>query len=114
MQVGVTPLGETTRGWIARAEGLIKVVADADNIVTGFIPKGHTTPSWHFVGIQVVNKSVFAPLPMSRPIPGRSRTRCSPRCSNLNAFRPSGGVQPRPFSSNPAQQLTARLPCYTG
>ena len=30
VQVGVTPLGETTRGWIARAEGLIKVVADAD------------------------------------------------------------------------------------
>ena len=30
VQVGVTPLGETTRGWIARADGLIKVVADAD------------------------------------------------------------------------------------
>ncbi|WP_374967723.1 dihydrolipoyl dehydrogenase family protein [Terrabacter sp. BE26] len=28
--VGVTQLGETTRGWIARADGLIKVVADAD------------------------------------------------------------------------------------
>ncbi|MFM6850717.1 MAG: dihydrolipoyl dehydrogenase family protein [Terrabacter sp.] len=28
--VGVTPLGETTRGWIAKADGLIKVVADAD------------------------------------------------------------------------------------
>ncbi|GAB3879867.1 NAD(P)/FAD-dependent oxidoreductase [Terrabacter terrigena] len=30
VKVGVTPLGETTRGWIARADGLIKVVADAD------------------------------------------------------------------------------------
>ncbi|WP_345509279.1 NAD(P)/FAD-dependent oxidoreductase [Terrabacter aeriphilus] len=30
VQVGLTPLGETTRGWIARADGLIKVVADAD------------------------------------------------------------------------------------
>ena len=30
VQVGVTPLGETTRGWIAKADGLIKVVADAD------------------------------------------------------------------------------------
>ncbi len=30
IQVGVTPLGETTRGWIAKADGLIKVVADAD------------------------------------------------------------------------------------
>src|SRR4051812_11110832 len=30
VRVGVTPLGETTRGWIAKADGLIKVVADAD------------------------------------------------------------------------------------
>jgi pyruvate/2-oxoglutarate dehydrogenase complex dihydrolipoamide dehydrogenase (E3) component len=30
VQVGLTPLGETTRGWIARADGLIKVVAVAD------------------------------------------------------------------------------------
>ncbi|MFC7597881.1 dihydrolipoyl dehydrogenase family protein [Terrabacter sp. GCM10028922] len=30
VRVGVTPLGETTRGWIARAEGFIKVVADAE------------------------------------------------------------------------------------
>jgi pyruvate/2-oxoglutarate dehydrogenase complex dihydrolipoamide dehydrogenase (E3) component len=28
--VGVTPLPETTRGWIAKADGLIKLVADAD------------------------------------------------------------------------------------
>lgn len=44
------------------------VVANADNVVTGFIPKGHAAPSWHFVGIQVVNKSVFAPLPDNTPI----------------------------------------------
>ena len=30
VQVGVTPLGETTRGWIAKSDGLIKLVADAD------------------------------------------------------------------------------------
>ncbi|NUO90671.1 MAG: NAD(P)/FAD-dependent oxidoreductase [Dermatophilaceae bacterium] len=30
VHVGVTPLGETTRGWIAKADGLIKVVADGD------------------------------------------------------------------------------------
>jgi len=30
VEVGLTPLGETTRGWIAKADGLIKVVADAD------------------------------------------------------------------------------------
>ncbi|MEW1955829.1 FAD-dependent oxidoreductase [Terrabacter sp. NPDC080008] len=28
--VGLVPLGETTRGWIAKADGFIKVVADAD------------------------------------------------------------------------------------
>jgi NDP-sugar pyrophosphorylase family protein len=44
------------------------VIADADGVVTGFIPKGHTTPSWHFVGIQVVNKRVFASLPDNTPI----------------------------------------------
>ena len=44
------------------------VVASADNVVTGFVPKGHTTPSWHFVGIQVVNKSVFASLPDNTPV----------------------------------------------
>jgi mannose-1-phosphate guanylyltransferase len=44
------------------------VVANADNVVTGFIPKGHSSSSWHFVGIQVVNKSVFAPLPDDTPI----------------------------------------------
>jgi len=30
VQVGVTPLGETTRGWIAKADGFIKLVADGD------------------------------------------------------------------------------------
>jgi len=44
------------------------VLANSDQVVTGFIPKGHTTPSWHFVGIQVVNKSVFASLPDNTPI----------------------------------------------
>ena len=29
VQVGVTPLAETTRGWIAKSDGLIKLVADA-------------------------------------------------------------------------------------
>ena len=42
--------------------------ANADGVVTGFIPKGHATPSWHFVGIQVVNKRVFAALPDNMPI----------------------------------------------
>lgn len=39
------------------------IVAAADSRVTSFIPRGHTADSWHFVGIQVVKASVFAPLP---------------------------------------------------
>jgi len=30
VQVGLTDLGSSARGWIAKSEGLIKVVADAD------------------------------------------------------------------------------------
>lgn len=43
------------------------VIANTDGVVTGFIPKGHTEPSWHFVGIQIVNKHVFAALPDNTP-----------------------------------------------
>lgn len=43
------------------------VMADADGVVRAFIPKGHTEPSWHFVGIQVVSKRVFANLPDDVP-----------------------------------------------
>jgi mannose-1-phosphate guanylyltransferase len=41
--------------------------ADANNAVTGFIPKGHTEPTWHFVGIQVVDPHVFDRLPPGQP-----------------------------------------------
>jgi pyruvate/2-oxoglutarate dehydrogenase complex dihydrolipoamide dehydrogenase (E3) component len=41
VQVGVTPLGETTRGWIAQADGLIKIVADADRgVIVGATTMG--------------------------------------------------------------------------
>lgn len=43
------------------------VVAGTDGIVRGFIPKGHRTPSWHFVGIQIANAGVFAGLEDGRP-----------------------------------------------
>jgi len=42
------------------------VIADDDGAVRTFIPKGHTTASWHFVGIQVVSKRVFEALPLER------------------------------------------------
>jgi NDP-sugar pyrophosphorylase family protein len=43
----------------ARYGGVL--VAD-DGAVVGFTRRGHPGPSWHFVGFQVVDASVFAPL----------------------------------------------------
>ena len=41
--------------------------ADVNRRVTGFIAKGHTDPTWHFVGIQVVEPGVFAQVPLGEP-----------------------------------------------
>ena len=41
--------------------------ADANNTVTAFIPKGHIEPTWHFVGIQVVDPTVFDRVPLGQP-----------------------------------------------
>jgi NDP-sugar pyrophosphorylase family protein len=41
--------------------------ADANNTVTGFIPKGHSEPTWHFIGIQVVDPAVFDRLTPGEP-----------------------------------------------
>lgn len=38
------------------------VLLDDHDVITGFIPRGHTIPSWHFVGVQIVNKRVFESL----------------------------------------------------
>jgi NDP-sugar pyrophosphorylase family protein len=38
------------------------VVLDEHDAILGFIPRGHSEPSWHFVGVQVANKDVFAGL----------------------------------------------------
>lgn len=38
------------------------VLLDDDDAVVDFIPRGHSEPSWHFVGIQVVSRRVFAAL----------------------------------------------------
>jgi mannose-1-phosphate guanylyltransferase len=43
------------------------ILAGADGVVTGFVPKGHPRASWHFVGIQVVRASVLAHLPDGVP-----------------------------------------------
>jgi mannose-1-phosphate guanylyltransferase len=43
------------------------IVLDEHDRVTGFVPKGHTTPSWHFTGVQVAQASVFDALPDGVP-----------------------------------------------
>jgi mannose-1-phosphate guanylyltransferase len=43
------------------------VIADDTGAVRAFIPKGHAEDSWHFVGIQIVAKRVFAQLPDHTP-----------------------------------------------
>ncbi|MEO7446833.1 MAG: NAD(P)/FAD-dependent oxidoreductase [Humibacillus sp.] len=41
VQVGTAPIGETTRGWIAKADGLIKIVVDADRgVIVGATAMG--------------------------------------------------------------------------
>ncbi len=42
-------------------------VDPAEGIVTGFTRAGSGRPSWHFVGVQAVDTSVFAGLPENRP-----------------------------------------------
>jgi NDP-sugar pyrophosphorylase family protein len=43
------------------------VIVDAGGSVTGFSPKGPANRGYLFVGIQIVDASVFAPLPADRP-----------------------------------------------
>ncbi len=41
--------------------------ANADRIITEFVAKGHTDPTWHFVGVQVVDADVFDRVPQGEP-----------------------------------------------
>lgn len=43
------------------------VLVDDNDVVVDFVPRGHSEPSWHFVGIQVVSKRVFASLEEGLP-----------------------------------------------
>lgn len=43
------------------------IVLDEHDRVTGFVPRGHTVLSWHFVGVQVAQASVFEALPDGVP-----------------------------------------------
>ncbi|HUR19748.1 MAG TPA: NDP-sugar synthase [Vicinamibacterales bacterium] len=41
--------------------------AGSDRVVTGFVAKGHTDPTWHFVGVQVVEPDVLDRVPLGEP-----------------------------------------------
>ena len=46
------------------------VLLDAQNRVRGFVPRGTPAPGetrWHFIGVQIVRASLFAPLPDGVP-----------------------------------------------
>jgi mannose-1-phosphate guanylyltransferase len=53
-------LAVTANRWPNRYGG---VLAGRDGIVEGFVPRGCPQPSRHFVGVQLVHRSVFAGLP---------------------------------------------------
>ncbi len=41
-------------------------VDERDNL-TGFVPRGSSTPSFHFIGVQVAEPAAFAPVPPGTP-----------------------------------------------
>jgi NDP-sugar pyrophosphorylase family protein len=43
------------------------VLVDDDGAVAGFVGRGGGRPSWHFIGVQVVEASAFAGLPADEP-----------------------------------------------
>jgi NDP-sugar pyrophosphorylase family protein len=69
------------------------IVADASGRVTGFVPRGAAEGSWHFVGVQVASRSVFAPLPDNVPA-----ETVKVRYRDLIEQRP-GSIQVRPVAT---------------
>jgi NDP-sugar pyrophosphorylase family protein len=43
------------------------IVLDAEDRVTGWLPKGRAEGSWHFIGVQIARAEVFADLPEGVP-----------------------------------------------
>ncbi len=43
------------------------VSADADGVFTGIVPKGAAEPSWHFVGVQVVERAAYEGVSPDEP-----------------------------------------------
>jgi len=63
---------------------------DGEDRVTGFVLRGESRPSWHFVGVQVARASVFTPLPDNAPaetVTGVYRTLVATRPGALRGYR---------------------------
>ena len=63
---------------------------DADDRVTGFVLKGSSEPSWHFVGVQVTESRVFATLEdnvAAETVTGLYRQLVASRPGALRGFR---------------------------
>jgi NDP-sugar pyrophosphorylase family protein len=69
------------------------VLVEQDGSVSGFAPPGDRRPSWHFVGVQVAAKAVFAPLPDGKPletVSGIYRDLIRARPGSVRAWRTEG------------------------
>lgn len=69
------------------------VLVERDGSVSGFVRPGDPRPSWHFVGVQVAAKAVFAPFPDGEPFESvsgiyRDLVRTSP--GSVRAWRTEG------------------------
>ena len=78
----LTSLGPTTLAAAHRASGALVtmavvpnvepqgyggVIMAADGEVTGFVGRGSSRPSWHFIGVQMAEADAFAGLPDNEP-----------------------------------------------
>ena len=65
------------------------ITLDADRRVTAFVPRGQAHGSWHFIGVQVVEASVFAGLSDGEPaetVAGMYRERLTTGTINLRGY----------------------------
>jgi len=67
---------------------------DDQERVVGFVPRGQTGESWHFTGVQVANRGVFADLPDGVPaesVHGIYKELMRPGTGGVQAHRVDGG-----------------------
>ena len=43
-------------------------LVDDDDVITGFVPRGSSQPSWHVIGVQVAEMDAFNAVPENRAV----------------------------------------------